>query len=263
MALESRRSPIWLSDERFDFATHRAPEYFYIVAATERSGSSYLCAHLWRTGILGAPIEYFNTESVMAQMIRRFGVHSPADYLQRLFEVRTSPNGVFGFKAHWPQFQFAALARFMDWFPGARWIYNDRRDIVAQAVSLVKARQTHQWSTLMDALAVPEYEFETILAAYRQILDHKRDWQAAMTLGNIEPIPVFYEDFIERPEAVVAGIVKDLGFPGEPRADIALPEPERQSDHTNSTWIDRFRAEATEGGIDLKHLAPIRSAVQL
>ena len=79
----------------------------------------------------------------MAQMIRRFGVHSPADYLQRLLEVRTSPNGVFGFKAHWPQFQFAALAGLMDWFPGARWILRRRTNAAPQKAGEPRHQTAH------------------------------------------------------------------------------------------------------------------------
>ena len=35
----------------------------YIVASTDRSGSTFFCSLLWQTGVLGAPAEYWNFRS--------------------------------------------------------------------------------------------------------------------------------------------------------------------------------------------------------
>ena len=47
-------------DERLDF-NHGVPlSKSYIVASSYRSGSNYLCHELWRTGVLGSPVEFLN-----------------------------------------------------------------------------------------------------------------------------------------------------------------------------------------------------------
>ena len=48
-------------EAKFDFpARAAAPERPYLLATVPRSGSTYLSHVLWRTGCLGAPLEYLN-----------------------------------------------------------------------------------------------------------------------------------------------------------------------------------------------------------
>src|SRR5579863_5210765 len=66
----------YLTGPQFDFA-HPAPcTRSYIIASSERSGSTYLAMLLWKTGFLGAPWEYLNHDSEMKFMAGRL---RPAD----------------------------------------------------------------------------------------------------------------------------------------------------------------------------------------
>src|SRR5215470_11441615 len=95
--------------QEWDFEPGSAtPRMFYCVAATPRSGSTWLCQLLWATGVMGAPAEYFNPRASMMQMAGRLGARHAREYVRLLKERRTSPNGVFGFKAHWQHFRFMA-----------------------------------------------------------------------------------------------------------------------------------------------------------
>ena len=49
-----------LTDSRLDLPGPVSLRKSYIVASTDRSGSTFLCSMLWRTGVLGAPAEYWN-----------------------------------------------------------------------------------------------------------------------------------------------------------------------------------------------------------
>src|ERR1700722_2545763 len=69
----------------------------YAIAATPRSGSSFLCLKLWETGLLGAPWEYFHLQFSWP-LVRRLAPTSPEEYYNGVCQRRTSPNGVFGFK---------------------------------------------------------------------------------------------------------------------------------------------------------------------
>lgn len=251
MTLPSKPRHIPMSDESFDFPVCGHPKYFYFVASTERSGSTYLCTLLWRTGILGAPVEYFNFNNIMLQMATRLGAHSLDEYLRRLFKVRSSPNGVFGAKIHWPHLQFLLLSKLLGQFPNARWIFIDRRDAVAQAVSYAKAVQTQQWRSSANPQANPKFDFGTILRWHKQLVADKNGWHTFLRNAKVHPLTVFYEDFIERPDGITAEIVAKLGFPTEPRGVPIAPDVERQGDETNIEWATRFREEAAQQGISL------------
>jgi len=240
-----------LSDKDFDFHRVGEPKYFYFVASTERSGSTHLCTKFWQTGILGAPHEYFNFNNTMLEMAARLGARSLNEYLRRLFEVRTSANGAFGAKMHWSHLQFLQLAKILPEFPTAQWIFADRRDSVAQAVSFAKAVQTQQWTSLAEPQAGSSYDFETVLSWYKQLMVDKESWRRFFESAEIQPVNVFYEDFIARPDAIIADIVGKFGFPTEPRSQVVLPEISRQGDETNFEWVVKFMRDAEEQGYRL------------
>ena len=81
-------------EAKFDFPVRVAgPERPYLLATVPRSGSTYLSHVLWRTGCLGAPLEYLNFDPAGPW---GFANGSPAEQ-QRLWlsaqRIRTSPNG--------------------------------------------------------------------------------------------------------------------------------------------------------------------------
>src|ERR1051325_8501170 len=73
----------------------RGPQLTYLRASVPRAGSTYFSHLLWRTGCLGAPLEYLNFESAGP-----YGFASGSAELQRrlwrsVVRRRCSPNGVF------------------------------------------------------------------------------------------------------------------------------------------------------------------------
>src|SRR2546423_4369603 len=109
------------------------PHTSYLICATPRSGSTLLCEALTNTGIAGRPEEFFqarketgvirrpleyfegtDTTEIAAILGESVGsedlLMSPtseenfADYLARVMQQRTTPNGVFGAKVMWGYF---------------------------------------------------------------------------------------------------------------------------------------------------------------
>jgi LPS sulfotransferase NodH len=128
----------------------------YVVLSLQRTGSEYLCARLRRAGI-GIPCEYFN-EFTMRGTARRLGCLGDDGeivldrFLERLEHKRTTPNGVFGTKLQPLQMaevtgkdrtRAQALVGRFD-----RVLTLRRRDKVAQAISLLRARMTTQWHVM-------------------------------------------------------------------------------------------------------------------
>ena len=152
-------SNVNLTDEEYDFPSPTTPSTFYAVATYARTGSYLLCEKLWRSGQMGAPFEYFNHFNLMLQMVSRLKVNSIQNYVNRLFELRTSPNGVFGIKLFPEHFQFMHLARIVWLFPNLQFICLEREDVLAQAISYAKAMQTSQWTNLDLSQGDPYYDY--------------------------------------------------------------------------------------------------------
>lgn len=156
----------------------------YLVCATPRSGSTFLCHILTNTGIAGKPEEYFQPPIVRPQdyfdtgeatdvtelltmpwpdsepiELTSWEGHSYADYLQKVIEENTTLNGVFGAKLMWghldhfidnfrglPQYGGLSVPNLLSTaFPNLQYIWVRRREKLRQAVSLWKAIQTWTW----------------------------------------------------------------------------------------------------------------------
>jgi LPS sulfotransferase NodH len=93
-----------------------SPKFSYIICATPRSGSYLLCEALRNTGVAGQPTEYVSPtfESYWAA---KWGTQTYREYLNKVLEVGTSANGVFGLKVHTHQFRYSCvkLRTLPDW----------------------------------------------------------------------------------------------------------------------------------------------------
>jgi len=238
-----------MSDEHFDFS-HAAPlRKSYIIASSARSGSTYLARSLAQTGLLGAPSEVFNSATNQMQaLMSRFKALSHADYVAKLIAHRTSRNGVFGTKAHFHQFE-AFLKKYpalLEVLAPITYIYIDRRDKVAQAVSMAKALQMDQWSSQWRGSPRPmlQYDRELIAKSMSEVELQDARWLRWFELHNITPFRVTYEDLIADPAASVRSVVERLGVQDDEPDDLNIPAIEKQGDDTNQEWIERFVREA-------------------
>src|SRR5271156_6210986 len=85
----------------FDMA---AIKLSYVICTAPRTGSSLLCAALWRTGIAGRPAEYFDVHAHNDEHWQKhFAIRDNREYLGKVVDAGTTDNGVFGFKLHWHQ----------------------------------------------------------------------------------------------------------------------------------------------------------------
>jgi trehalose 2-sulfotransferase len=235
-----------LTDRRLDFSRCVPLKRSYVVASSFRSGSTLLCSKLWQTGVLGAPWEYLNDNFELGDLMRRFKATTPAEYLERLLACRTSSNGVFGLKAHFQHFE-AGLARFPTLLERLRkptFIYINRRDKLAQAVSMAKAFQTKAWTSLVNAdRGALRYDKDHIARCLEEIETQRRDWLRWFETNNVTPFVVNYEELIEDCEDIVSDIVELLGVERDPPDEVRLPCIEKQGDAVNEEWASQFRNE--------------------
>src|SRR5216110_813568 len=85
---------------KFDFAARQQPpDLAYLLASVPRAGSTYVSHLLWRSGCLGAPLEYLNFLGEGPYGFAHGLAEKQTALWRSALHTRTSPNGVFGVKS--------------------------------------------------------------------------------------------------------------------------------------------------------------------
>jgi LPS sulfotransferase NodH/SAM-dependent methyltransferase len=247
---------VHLTDARLDFRRTVPLRKSYIVASSYRCGSTFLCKELWSTGLLGAPWEYFNprkspsTNSIQDTMMERLKASSIDDYVAKLIACRTTRNGVFGMKAHFHDFE-TTLKKYpglLEALAPITYIFMDRRNKLAQAVSMARAMQTNSWISLAKAdTAKLHYDRDLISKCLGKHEMQRLGWQRWFDANDINPFVVFYEELESNPAGVVRSVIEYLDVQDDDPNNIRLPPIEKQSDDINDEWVARFEREVEAG----------------
>ena len=241
----------------------------YVLCTTPRSGSTLLCDLLRQTGVAGWPESFFRQLSVPF-FARDFGL-PPQDgekydesYITEALKVARNGGSLAGIRLMWNGID--TLERIVRQYhpdngPGAetiaaafgetRYIYLERGDRLAQAISRARAEQSGLWHRNADG-SVREQTGPARQAGYdRDMIQHYLDeqasdiaaWNAWFQAFGISPHRLTYEALTSDPSATVAGILTFLGL--DPNAATALaPATAKLADETSERWANRFRAQA-------------------
>jgi trehalose 2-sulfotransferase len=220
------------------------------------------------TGVAGHPQAYFRApdEHLWAErwQIPRtpddgFGY---GDYVRAALTHGRTTNGVFGAKLMWGTLQemldkLRALSGdprgddvglLTRTFGASRFVYVRRDDVVAQAVSWLRAEQTGAWylggngeigGTVPTGRA-PAYDRERITDIVQTINEHNAGWEAWFASAGITPYRVRYEHLAADPAATTRDIVGFVGL-RLPDGHRIAPRHRRQADDLNQQWADRYR----------------------
>jgi trehalose 2-sulfotransferase len=243
-----QRPIVSMTDERLDFKRRTPLRKSYLIASSYRCGSSYLCWLLWKTGLLGAPSEVLNPTSELPQFINRFKTSDPNDYITKILERRVSRNGVFGVKAHFHHFeayqkQYPPLLKRL---APVTYIYINRPDKIAQAVSMAKALQSNRWHSRMEGGPKPSlrYDREMIANCLADIEEQDEAWRRWFKAHKVSSFDVSYNDLTKDAAGVVRGILELLGVENDEPDEVYVPAVDKQGDETNNEWIERYEREA-------------------
>jgi LPS sulfotransferase NodH len=254
----------------------------YIVAATPRSGSTLLCELLKASGLAGRPNEDFQAlratsrsrqprqyfEGVDEPFVERLAPTDPGhaetddEFAAKLLASRTNSttdNGVYGTKVMWSYFgdlqaRLATLPGLADasvdealeaTFPNLHFIQIQRRDKVAQAISLWTAVQTLSWRDDGDDEAgrhEPVYSYRGIEHLREQLIGQDEAWTRWFATAGVEPVVIAYEDLVADQRGVVLDLLRTLQID---TFDVDVPEPKmrRQSGGRSAEWAERFESE--------------------
>jgi LPS sulfotransferase NodH len=239
-----------LYSREFDYPKSLKSKVNYMIATLPRSGSTYFAIQLWRTGILGAPMEYFNF-GLMPQILQGFGFSekNPKSlnskqmkrYVRLLKSLRTSPNGVFGYKMFMPTFH-----DMLRYFPH---IYDDiqpdviifltRDDLVGQAISYSRAVMTKMWFANDHSPFEASYDYAHIKSSLDTIKKQYAFWEGVFKQSKIDPIRVSYEKLIYSTQDVVHDVLREMGMKPHVK-ELSIPLIDKQSDEVTEEWRSRF-----------------------
>ena len=238
---------------KFDFPRRaEEPELVYMLASIPRTGSTYLSHALWRTGCLGAPLEYLNFEPGGPYYFASHSAEAQARLWRSVMHRRTSPNGVFGFKCFPVQLQ--ALSRsnpaLLAALRPSRIVYLTRRDRIAHIVSLARASVSGVWRKEQesDRAPPPAYSQEAMEAAERGIAVQEAGWEKMFAERGIDPLRLCYEDVIARPADAARQVADYLGVALAAGAEVNVPAVDRQSRAGAEDWGGRYAASKAARG---------------
>jgi trehalose 2-sulfotransferase len=216
-----------------------------LIASTPRCGSHMIGHAMARTGLMGVPYEYLNPAN-LRQWAQQLGTSDAEATLRALMGRRTTPNGVFGIKAHFDHCRTIGGAdRMFRALPHLSVVHIRRADVLRQAISYAVARQTGVWIAGQEATS-SEARFDTALIddCLRDIALQNARWSLAFATAGITPLEVVYEEAERDIAATVAGIGRFTGVISDGVVLEVEAATERQSSHDRTRdWVERY-AEA-------------------
>jgi LPS sulfotransferase NodH len=238
------------------------PHTSYLIGATPRTGSYLLCEVLRNTGLVGRPTEYVS-QSFEGYWSRRWGTSTYGEYLDKVIETGTTPNGVFGLKTHLYQFNYfvGKLRQIPEYrelglpdllstiFPNLHYIWLTRRDKVRQAVSFLRARQSNIWSQTDEPLAPvgkptlkePRFDFGALDYIVQKMEEDEASWQSYFNAWKVQPLVVVYEELVQAYEEIARRILEHLKIPTPPDLVFAEPHMKKQADALSEKWVERYQ----------------------
>ncbi len=192
-------------DADYDFNYKAKLKQKYIILSSPRAGSTMLAEALYNTGLAGAPFEYFNQKILKARNNPERRPNELGLYLDEMIRRRTSPNGCFGMKLQFEQFEYLfgrsqAVAsvgmKFLSDFDKRILIY--RRDKISQAVSFWLARENSVWSTPPGPKAAP--------------LRRELDSTAIIEIGDLVRTFVVWDDLWRKVNSHLEGSCLEVAF---------------------------------------------------
>ena len=202
---------------------------------------------LSNTGVLGKPTEYFNGHGLRLFTDPAYP-DDPSEQLARVLTDGATPNGVYGIKVFpWLVDAIAPHVRWTDALPGLRFVYLERRDLLGQAISLLRANQTQQWRSTLSARGETSYDGAAILGYLHQIVREQARWASFFARNGIEPLRLIYEDFVGRPEAAVRAVAELMHVAIPPATDPYQTDLVVQRDSVTEVLRSRFLDEFCNG----------------
>ena len=215
----------------------------FFICFTNRCGSNYLAQAISSDGRLTQPGENINFDTVI-NLSKDRGFSSFRQYFLWLVSTLKRESDIFGCKVSPDQLFFLYKQGLLQLFkPIPKFIHMQRKDVIAQAVSLFIATKTKRWTSLQDGEKIQvEYDSSELISIVKSIHYQNSIFESIFDLFGINPLVVFYEDFIRNPNECIQIIgdflnIKDLKYLSE---NVTYT---KQSNEKNEELCYRLRTE--------------------
>jgi LPS sulfotransferase NodH len=236
-------------------------ERCYFIATTPRTGGFLLAEALESTDLAGRPREYFD-HGFKERWCDERGIVAEAEYFRSVAAAGTTPNGVFGAKVLWHQFEYLLdrlrraagagtpnVELLRQAFPGLRYIFLTRRDKIRQAISYDRAIRSGIWWSVAEQGDVqspgsltavpPPFDFAEIDYWVTRLTQFEAAWRRHFKRLGVVPFEVAYEDLADNYDAVAKDVLAHLDL--SPHVAVAAPRLQKQADEVTEEWVDRYR----------------------
>lgn len=244
----------------------------YIICGTPRTGSTLLCKLLADTGTTGDPHSFYRRQDV-SEWAQDWGLPArntmgelefQLAYLNAAIGAGKGDTEIFGLRLMRENLDelsaildriFPELAsdkeRFEKVFGRVLYIHLSRENKLAQAVSLVKARQTGLWHIAPDGTEIervgparePHYDFARIKDEVEELEAYDAAWNIWFAQQGIAPLRIGYEHLSAEPAVALLRICEALGVRA-PDAGHVRPGVAKLADETSLDWMRRFHLDA-------------------
>ncbi|QTP59396.1 Stf0 sulfotransferase [Billgrantia antri] len=243
--------------ESHDFPRVQSPSKVLVIASTGRSGSHMLGHALHETHRFGFPLEYANPAN-LSEWKRRLDIDDLQGVMAEIKRRRTSPNGVFGIKLHYPHIKlFGGFDNVIKCFPDAYYILLSRKNLLKQAVSLSIASQTGVWISGQKAVNDnPQYDFAHIDKCLRETILNNASWRYTLAANGCNYIEMDFDHVRHDLDQAINDIARFMGIEIDPADIPRAPVTKKQSNLRNAEWEKRFISDFNASGVLLSNAGP-------
>lgn len=208
-----------------------------IFAMSARVGSTGLLSLLSRRFGFSDIYEILNPRGVADSIAKEHNLTTFDAYIRHI--DRSLAGQILAFKVTWNDFEFLDQAGILESiFPNAKFIYLDRVDIEAQAVSLAIAEKTNVWHVPLAGGKHQETEIEYdryfIDGRVRHLRNVKMSWMEFFGRKKIVPMTLYYEGIRNCAQHALLAICKESGIDGVTLDDMPDWNDGRFGSTTNS-----------------------------
>lgn len=210
-----------------------------LVCTSPRSGSNHLAGLMASAG-LGYPLEWFGGRRLLE--LPDYPRDPRAQLLRALTEGRSS-TGVYAIKLFASQFaQLAKKVKLPASLPNLRYVRLTRDDLLGQAISWARARQTHEFRSTEISDVVPRYNGHAIAESLEKLLMENIAWDGWFAKNGLSFLSLTYEQLQRNPADSLTRLAQLVNV--EPNWDTDFRSGlEVQRDAINEEWRKRFLSE--------------------
>ena len=223
---------------------------FVFICFTNRCGSNFLAETLASDQTFNLGAESYNSSEVIRvtsnQNIKTFRDYSIGISLHQAKQGRVVVKlGIEHLTLLYCAGAFDAMSRH------AKYIFIERKDKVAQAISKCLAQATSSWTSYNASTIPPElvpFSASAVDWEIKDIVAQNLAFEEFFCVNNLSPFRVIYEDYVKSPELALEALGNFLGA-ANLKLNVENVHTQRQSGAVSRLWRERYAAAHQEAAI--------------